>query len=154
MGYWAGSFFDAFFSTFPATRQFEFKGITCSRTQFPLRLVLNLWGPQERHVESRNWLILWEGNKFPIYMYMYSVPAEYYCHYTVATQLTAEGSADDLHGSPLCSACMNDHVTCRSIVGVCNYGPQESRVDSFQGCFKPESEGALPGPFFCSCITG
>jgi ATP-dependent DNA helicase PIF1 len=38
MGYWAGSFFDAFFSTFPATRQFEFRGITCSRTRFPLRL--------------------------------------------------------------------------------------------------------------------
>jgi len=38
MGYWAGPFFDAFSSTFPATRQFEFRGITCSRAQFPLRL--------------------------------------------------------------------------------------------------------------------
>ena len=43
----------------------------------------------------------------------------YCCHYTVATQLTAEGSADDLHGSPLYSACMNAHVTCRSTDIVC-----------------------------------
>jgi hypothetical protein len=47
-------------------------------------------------------------------MYMFSVPAEYYYHYFVATQLTAKGSADDLHGSPPCSACMNAHVTSRS----------------------------------------
>ena len=47
-------------------------------------------------------------------MHTFLVPAEHYCHYTVATQLTAEGSADDLHGSPLYSACMNAHVICRS----------------------------------------
>jgi hypothetical protein len=41
------------------------------------------------------------GNRFAIYIQKesrgstpYSVPAEYYCHFVVATQPTAEGSAD------------------------------------------------------------
>jgi hypothetical protein len=38
-------------------------------------------------------------------------------------------------------------------VGLCNYGPQESKVDSFQGCFKLKSERALLRAFLCSYVA-
>jgi hypothetical protein len=56
----------------------------------------------------------WETSSLLIYNSSISLHQSDRCHYTVATQLAAEGSADDLHGSPLYSACMIAHVICRS----------------------------------------
>jgi hypothetical protein len=47
-------------------------------------------------------------------MYSSSVQAERICHYTVATYMAAEGSAEGYHGLPLRSAVMVTPVTCSS----------------------------------------